>query len=181
MILFFEFFILLTWFLIFNFEKRKKNQLEQLILLYGLPMTFIMEVINDVYLESFGMIYPHSFFYLRPFNFPIPILLSGSLYCWALHKLSLKISSLFLKREKNSLVYFIIIMVLLNSWYFIEQIGLRSGYWMRIGGIHYTSIIMVLTYLFYFSFTMPSIIFSILTTKILSKGKAEGEYTTHCI
>ena len=181
MTLFFESFILLAWFLIFNWERRKKNQLEQFILLYSLPMTFIMEVINDVYFGSLGMIYPHSFFYLRPFNFPIPIILSGSLYCWSLHKLSLKTSSLYLKTEKPNLVYFIMILILLNSWYFIEQIGQSSGYWMRIGGIQYTNIVITLTYFFYFSFTMPSIIFSILTLKFLSKGKEEKDCSTHCI
>ena len=180
MILLFESFIILVWFLTFSWERWKKNQLEQFILIYGLPMTFIMEVINDVYFGSFGMVYPHSFFYLRPFNFPIPIILSGSLYCWVLHKLSFKISTSFFKKRHLTFGYPLIFLFLLNSWFFIELIGQKSGYWMRVGGIEYTNVIIALTYFFYFSFTVPSIALSFLTHNFLN-GKGGKRNSSHIV
>ena len=174
MILFFESFILLTWFFIFSWETWKKKQLEQFILLYALPMTFIMEVINDVYFGSFGMVYPHSYFYLRPFNFPIPIILSGSLYCWTLHKLSLKMSRSLFNGKHLNFIYPLVIIFLLNTWFFIELIGQKSGYWVRIGGIQYTKVIMGLTYFFYFSFTVPSIVLSFITHHFVKEKKRKG-------
>ncbi len=175
MILLFESLIIFAWFFTFSFERWKGNQLGQFILLYSLPTTFVMEVINDAYFGEFGMIYPQSFFYLSPFKFPIPIVLCGSLYCWSLHTLSIKFSTLLFKGRKTTLCYSLLIIILLNSWYFIELIGQKSGYWIRLGGIQYTKMIIALTYLFYFSFTAPSIIFSFLTHNLLNrKNKIEN-------
>ena len=120
MILFFETSILLVWFLAFSFEKWRENKLEQLILLSSLFTTFIMEVINDIFFGPFGMVYPQSFFFLKPFNFPIPIVLTGSLYCWFLHILSLKFSNVsdFRNLEKNYHFYQMLLSVLLLGFYF---------------------------------------------------------------
>ena len=176
MILIFETSILLTWFLAFSFEKWRDNKLEQLILLSSLFTTFIMEVINDVFFGPFGMVYPQSFFFLKPFKFPIPIVLTGSLYCWLLHILSLKFSKLIFKKRQLTIGYPLTIMILLNSWYFIELIGQKSGYWVKLGGIQYTSLIILLTYFFYFCFTVPSITFSFFIHNLFNKNKKNAPH-----
>ena len=181
MLIFFELSILLSWLYVFKMEKKNGYSLESFILIYGLLTTFTLEVINEVCFGHLGMVYPHSYFLLWPFRFPLPIILSGSLYCWGLHKVSFKTSKTLFKNYPFSLIYPLLIIFLLNTWYFVEFIGLKSGYWMRIGGIEYTKMVILLSYLFYCSFTLPSILCSFLTCKYLNKRSEQKEYSRHCV
>ena len=71
MTLFFELSIITLWFFLFTKEDQEKNKLNQIILMYGLLSTFMMEVINEVYFGELRMTYPHSFT-LDHSSFPFP-------------------------------------------------------------------------------------------------------------
>lgn len=147
------------------------------VLVFALPTTIIMELRAEYLHSGTGTFYPSSLAYFPDFNFPVAIVLAGSLFSWAVYALSRGIATRVAGKKAwvFNLTHLVLFLLLLWSSRFVEALATGIGYWqwyiapapraMWIGG-----------YLYYFRLAFPAA----LAAKLFSwHGRRTAGHSKH--
>jgi hypothetical protein len=155
-----EILIFSAWIYLIMFKKEKNHTtvMEKfIILIFAIPATIIMEIINEVIFKNEGAYYPASLFYFPGYKFPTAIILAGGIFSWFIYSLSGKMANRILKTNgiHYNIIHVLCFLLFLSICGLVEMAGITVKYWQYYQQPIMDRYLYLGVYVFYFAFAFP--------------------------